>query len=112
VQAVGADDHRHAYLALGLFLLLCGSHIVEMGFLLSQTKLNVHTEQGLLIITLVGAQIALTAVSALFAAVVSVRTLGGSYSGRDREGVVAVALFFYLNFAVYAVLWYAVLVTK
>jgi heme/copper-type cytochrome/quinol oxidase subunit 3 len=112
VQAVGADDHKHAYLALGLFLLLCSSHIIEMGFLLSQTKLSVHTEQGLLIITLVGAHIALTAGSALFAAVVALRALGGSYSSRDREGVVAAALFFYVTFAVYAVLWYAVLVTK
>jgi heme/copper-type cytochrome/quinol oxidase subunit 3 len=112
VQAVGADDLRHAYLSLGLFLLLCISHIVEMGFLLSQTKLTVHTEQGLLIITLVGVHIALTAASALFAAVIAVRTLGGSYSGRDREGVVAAALFYYVTFAVYAVLWYGVLVTK
>jgi heme/copper-type cytochrome/quinol oxidase subunit 3 len=112
VQAVGADDRRHAYLALGLFIVMCVSHIVEMGFLLSQTKLTVHTPQGLLIITLVGAHIALTAASALFAGVVALRTLGGAYSGRDREGVVAAALFFAVTFAVYAVLWYAVLVSK
>jgi hypothetical protein len=112
VQAVGADDHKHAYLALGLFLLMCVAHIVEMGYLLSQTGLTVQTEQGLLVITVIGAHIALTAASALFAGVVAIRTLGGSYSAQDREGLVAAAMFFYLTFAVYAVLWYAVLVTK
>ena len=40
------------------------------------------------------------------------RTLGGEYHGRDREGLVAAALFWYITIAVYAVLWYAIYVTK
>ena len=40
------------------------------------------------------------------------RTLGGQYSGRDREGIAAAALFWYVTVAVYAVIWYTVFVTK
>jgi hypothetical protein len=48
----------------------------------------------------------------LFAALMAFRTLGGQYSAKDREGVVAAAVYWYATAAVYAVVWYAVLVTK
>ena len=32
--------------------------------------------------------------------------------GRDREGIIAAALFWYVTVAVYAVIWYAIYVTK
>jgi hypothetical protein len=40
------------------------------------------------------------------------RTLGGEYHGRDREGLVAAALFWFVTIAAYAVIWYAIFVTK
>ena len=42
----------------------------------------------------------------------TIRTLGGEYAGRDREGIVAAALFWYVTVAMYAVVWYAIYVTK
>jgi hypothetical protein len=48
----------------------------------------------------------------VFAALMAFRTLGGQYSARDREGVVAAAIYWYATAFVYAVVWYAVLVTK
>ena len=51
-------------------------------------------------------------VTLVFAGVMTFRTLGGEYSGRDREGIVAASLFWYATIAVYAVVWYAVYVTK
>ena len=49
----------------------------------------------------------------VYAAVMTFRTLGGQYQGpRDREGLVAAALYWYTTIAVYAVIWYAIYVTK
>jgi hypothetical protein len=40
------------------------------------------------------------------------QALGGQLSGRDAEGMSAAALYWYATIAVYAVLWYAVYITK
>ena len=45
-------------------------------------------------------------------ALMAFRTLGGQYSAKDREGVVAAAVVWYVMVAVYGAIWYAVLVTK
>ena len=48
----------------------------------------------------------------LFAALMTFRTLGGQYSGRDREGVVAATIFWWAVAISYALVWYAIYVTK
>ena len=48
----------------------------------------------------------------VFIVVVAFRTLAGQYSSRDREGVVAAALFWHVTVALYLVIWYAVYITK
>ncbi len=51
-------------------------------------------------------------VGLVYAVVMTFRTLGGEYHGRDREGLVAAALFWYAAIAVQALVWYAIYVTK
>jgi heme/copper-type cytochrome/quinol oxidase subunit 3 len=48
----------------------------------------------------------------IFIALMAFRTLGGQYSGRDREGIVAALIYWYVTVAVYAVIWYTIFVTK
>jgi hypothetical protein len=48
----------------------------------------------------------------LFTALMAFRTLGGQYSTRDREGVIAAAIVWYVMAVVYGGIWFAVLVTK
>ena len=48
----------------------------------------------------------------VFAALMTFRTLGGQYAGRDKEGISAAAMCWYATFAVYAVIWLAIYVTK
>ena len=43
---------------------------------------------------------------------VAFRTFGGQYSGRDREGLIAASIFWYVTVAVYAVIWFTIFVTK
>lgn len=112
VESVGRNDRQMAYLALALTMLLGVAVINATSFLYSQMDLPVATTQGALIFTITGAHIAMIGIGMVYMAVMVFRTLGGEYSGRDREGIVAAALFWYVTIAVHAVIWYAIYVVK
>jgi heme/copper-type cytochrome/quinol oxidase subunit 3 len=86
--------------------------MVGMGFLYSQMGLAVASSEGALVYAVTGAHLAFLALAMVFAALMAFRTLGGQYSAKDREGVVAAALVWYVMVAVFVAIWYAVLVTK
>ena len=71
-----------------------------------------NSPAGVLIYVITGAHLALVVIALLYAALMTFRTLGGEYAGRDREGITAASLFWYVTVAVYAVIWYAIYVTK
>lgn len=112
VYAIGNDDRRHAWIALAATLAVGAFHMVGMGFLYSQMGLEVATPQGAFVYVLTGGHLAFLGAAMTFAALMAFRTLGGQYSAKDREGVVAAAVVWYVMVAVYAGIWYAVLVTK
>jgi heme/copper-type cytochrome/quinol oxidase subunit 3 len=112
VDAIGHDDRRHAWLAFGATLVVGAFHLVGTGYLYSQMGLAVNTTQGALVYALTGAHLVMVGAAMVFAALMAFRTLGGRYSAKDREGVVAAALFWYVTAGMYAVIWYAVLVMK
>jgi heme/copper-type cytochrome/quinol oxidase subunit 3 len=112
VDAVGRNDRPSAYLALGLTMMFGLAVINAVTFLYTQMELSVQTTAGLFVYTVTGAHIAMILAGLVYAAVMTFRTLGGEYHGRDREGLVAAALFWYATIAVYSVIWYAIFVTK
>lgn len=112
VDAVGNNDRPMAYLALGLTLMFGIAVINAITFLYVEMELPVSTVPGVLIYTITGAFIASLVGAMIYAGVMTFRTLGGEYHGRDREGIVAAALFWYANIAIAAVIWYAIFVTK
>lgn len=112
VDAVGRNDRQSAYLALGLTIFFGAAVINATSFLYSQMQLTVDTEPGLLIYAITGAHLAMILIGMVYAAVMTFRTLGGEYHGRDREGLVAAALFWYATIAVFSVIWYAIYITK
>jgi len=112
VESVGRNDRQMAYLALALSILLGAAVINATSFLYSQIDLPVASTPGALIYTITGAHIAMLGFAMVYAAVMVFRTLGGEYSGRDREGLVAAALFWYVTIAVHAVIWYAIYIVK
>lgn len=112
VDAMGRDDRRHAWLALGATLVVGAFHMVGMGFLFNQMGLPVASEVGALVYAALGGHLAMLGVAMLFVALMAFRTLGGQYSARDREGLVAAAIVWYAQAAVYLAVWYAVIVTK
>lgn len=112
VDAVGKNDRPMAYLALGLTIFFGIAVINATSFIYAEADLPVSTTPGVLIYTVTGAHLAMLVIGLLYAAVMTFRTLGGEYQGRDREGLVAAALFWYVTIAAFAVIWLAIYVTK
>ena len=112
VDAVGKNDRQMAYLALGLTIFFGIAVINATSFLYAQSGLAVSTTPGLLFYAVTGAHLAMIVAGLLYAAVMTFRTLGGEYQGRDREGLTAAALFWYVTIAAHAVVWLAIYVTK
>lgn len=115
VDAVKKNDRRNAYFALAITILFGAAVVNATSFLYTQTGLPVAGDTnpaGLLFYAVTGAHLALVVGALVFAVLMTVRTLGGEYAGRDREGIVAASLIWYLTTAIFAVIWYAVYVTK
>lgn len=112
VDAVGKNDRQMAYLALGLTIFFGIAVINATTFLYSQMHLPVATSQGVMIYAITGLHLAMVVGGLLYAGVMTFRTLGGEYHGRDREGLVAAALYWYVTIAAFAVIWLAIYVTK
>jgi heme/copper-type cytochrome/quinol oxidase subunit 3 len=114
VYAIGNDDRPRAYLALGLAALLGAAYINSMAFAYTQMGFTVHDPSGVgvLVFVITGMHLAMTGGGILFIGLMAFRTLGGQYSGRDKEGIEAVAIYWYVTVAIYAVIWLAIFVTK
>ena len=113
VYAIGNNDRVSTYCAIGLTLLLGGAYLVEMAYYFTQIGLPLSEPNvGVLLYTIVGAHMVMVGAAMAFTLVIGFRTLGGQYSARDKEGLAATAVFWYTTVAVYAVIWYAVFVTK
>jgi cytochrome c oxidase subunit 3 len=113
VYAIGNDDRRSTYIALGLAVLLGVAYINEIAFYYTQMgELTVGEPVGLLIFGITGSHLALTGIAIVFALLMAFRTLGGQYSARDREGIVAATMFWDVMVVVYTAIWYAIFITK
>ncbi|CAN5211182.1 hypothetical protein BH20ACT3_BH20ACT3_01600 [soil metagenome] len=112
VDAVGKNDRQMAYLALGLTLFFGVAVINLTSSLYAQMDLPVDTTPGVMIFAVTGTHLAMMIVGMVYAAFMTFRTLGGEYKGRDREGLVAATLFWYVTIAAHAVIWLAIYVTK
>jgi cytochrome c oxidase subunit III len=113
VHALRNDDRTHALLAFGVTALFGAAFINVTVFGWQQLGLGIASSaQALLIYTITGLVVAMVGVGMLFLAVMAFRALGGQLTGRSAEGVVAAVLFWYVTVAVYAVVWYAITITK
>jgi len=112
VDAVGKNDRQMAYLALGLTIMFGVAVINATTFLFSQMALPVASTPGALIYTITGAHLAMLVLGMVYLSVMVLRTLGGEYSGRDREGLVAAALFWFVTIAVHSAIWYTIYIVK
>jgi heme/copper-type cytochrome/quinol oxidase subunit 3 len=112
--SVGNHDRVSAYCAMGLTLLLGAAYMVEMAYYYTQIGLPLRDPSGVGVVfyALTGAHVAFVGVAMVFVLTMAFRTLGGQYSGRDREGLAAAVLLWDTTVVVYAAIWYAVYITK
>jgi cytochrome c oxidase subunit III len=113
VQALRNDDRGHALMAFGITLALGAAYINVAAYGWQQIGLGFDSStQALLIYTITALHVAMTAVGMLFLAVMGFRAVGGQLTGRAAEGVSAAVLYWFVTVGVYAVVWYAITITK
>ena len=78
-----------------------------MGF-----TVNDPTGVGILVYVITGMHLAMAGAGVIFIGLMAFRTLGGQYSARDQEGIVAALIYWYVTVAVYTVIWFTIFVTK
>lgn len=113
VNALRNDDRTHAYLALGLTILLGAAFLNSTAYLYQQLAMP-FTASGSagLLYAVTGAHLVMVVVGLLFTAVMGFHALGGQLTGRDAEGMSAAALYWYVTVAVYVAVWYGIYITK
>lgn len=120
-DALRNDDRQNMWVALALVLVLGAAFINAESYIL--TNLHLVNEAGktvgiaqslpgLLIFTIVGLHIFMVGAAMISILLTGFRTLGGQITSRNRDGLSAVALYWYVTVAVFTVLWYAIYVTK
>lgn len=115
VDSVKRNDRRNAYFALAMTILFGAAVINATTFIYTQIDLPIAggtNPAALLFYVVTGAHLALMIGALVFALLMTFRTLGGEYAGRDRDGITAASLIWYLTTAIFGVIWYAVYVTK
>lgn len=113
VDALRNADRTHAYLALGVTLLLGAAFINSSAYLYQQLGMPfTATGTAGLLYAVTGAHLVMVFVGLVFTAVMGFQALGGQLTGRDAEGMTAAALYWYVTIAVYSAVWYGVYITK
>ena len=113
VNAISRNDRGHAYMALGLTLVLGAATIVMTSYLFSLMKLDISKGiQGVLIYSITGAHLLMLIVAMIFVALMAFRALGGQFAARQHDGISAAALYWDAMVAVYFILWISIYITK
>jgi heme/copper-type cytochrome/quinol oxidase subunit 3 len=113
MYALRGNDRTHAFLALGLTLMFGVAFFTDTAYMWQQMHLGIRDSvAAVLIYAITGAHVAMVGGAMLFLLVMGFRALGGQLTGRAAEGLSAAALFWYVTIGVYAVVWYAIYITK
>jgi len=113
VWALRRDDRPHAYLALGLTLLLGVAFVNSTIYLYQQLALPLTgSATGGLLYIVTGTHLVMVVVGLMFIMVMGFQSLGGQLTGRDAEGMSAAALYWHVTVAVYTAIYYGIYITK
>lgn len=117
VWSASERDRGHAYLALGTTALFGVAAIVQIIYLYTEWGVPLNGEEGgsaasVLLFAISGGHIAMTIAALIFIGLMTIRSLGGQFTGKDAEGLAAAALYWWVTVGVFMVIWYAVYITK
>lgn len=112
-QAIGNDDRRNAYVAMGLTVLIGVAYVNMAAYLYTQIGLDIDAnEPSMLIAAITGSHIAMVIGAMVFALLMLFRALGGQYTSRQHDGMSAAAMFWHASTFVFFFIWLIVYVTK
>lgn len=114
IQAVGAGARRNAYLAAALTLAMAAAYFNATSFAFGVMGISLadHGTYALATYGVLVGHMLVMAVATGYVAVMTLRTLGGNFTRRDREGLVAAAFVWDTAVATYLPVWYFVFVLK
>jgi cytochrome c oxidase subunit 3 len=112
VYAISRDDRTHAYLALGVTLLLGLAFVNQSTFLFRQANVASSAPGGTLFYAVTGTNLAMIVAGLAFIVLMAFRALAGQFSSRQPDGISAAAVYWYACVAMYAVVWIAVYIMK
>ena len=113
VWALRRSDRPHAYLALGLTMLLGVAFVNSTVYLYQQIALPLTASAtGALLYIVTGTHLVMVVVGLAFLVTMTFQSLGGQLTGRDAEGMTAAALYWYVTVAVYTAIYYGIYITK
>lgn len=112
VYAIARDDRYHAYMALGLTLLLGVAFVNQTSFLYTMAGITIDQPEGPLFYGVTAGHLAMVVGGIVFLVLMAFRALGGQFSSRQPDGIAAAALYWYACVGLYVVLWFAVYVQK
>lgn len=111
--ALRRSDRENAYVALGLTALLMVAYIVLASYFFSITKIPVRASegQGVLIWAISGTHLLMVLIGLALLVLMTFRALSGQYR-RIPDGITAVGVYWAITIGAFAVIWYAIYVTK
>ena len=114
VWAIRNNDRPQAYLALGITELFGFAVVNLAAYNYSIMKLDIDSGSELAIMTyaITGGHLLLLVAAMIFTALMAFRALGGQFSSRQYDGMTAAAMFWHVQVLVFAVIWYAIYITK
>jgi heme/copper-type cytochrome/quinol oxidase subunit 3 len=113
VWAIARNDRRTCYVALGLTTVFGIAFMNSMGYVYRTMGLDIRRDvYSLLVFSLTGTHLLVLLCALVFLALITFRTLGGRYSGRETEGLTALALFWHFTVAAGIAVWAIVFALK
>jgi heme/copper-type cytochrome/quinol oxidase subunit 3 len=113
VWAIVRNDRINTYLALGITLVFGVAFINMASYLYTLMEFDITAnQQAVLVYAISGAHLAMLVVAMIFVGLMAFRALAGQETGRQHDGIGAAALFWHANVLVFAIIWYAIYVTK
>jgi cytochrome c oxidase subunit 3 len=113
LSSLSRDDRANTYIALGLVLVMGFAFLSQTAYLLTIMDLGAADSfKAPLLYAVIGTHMAIVIAAMGYVAIMGLRTLGGEYNSRDREGLYGAAMFWYVSVVLYMAVWYAIYITK
>jgi heme/copper-type cytochrome/quinol oxidase subunit 3 len=121
VVSMKNDDRANTYIAIGLATILGFAYIAQTGYLLTLMDMPLYPsgEEALdvlarppLFYAIIGTHVVMSLVAMGYLVTTGIRALGGQYNARDLEGLYGSAMFWFVTYAAYLVMWYVIYITK